>query len=126
MSENRSGERGKVTRSVVALDGITFGPDGLVPAVVVDAVDGEVLMLAWMSRESLGRSLAEGRTVFWSRSRGELWEKGATSGHVQRIVEVRADCDADALVIVVEQTGVACHTGSRSCFHRSVAVTGDA
>jgi phosphoribosyl-AMP cyclohydrolase len=102
----------------VGLDAVRFGSDGLVPAVVVDAVDREVLMLAWMSRESLERSLASGRTVFWSRSRGELWEKGATSGHVQRIVDVRVDCDEDALVITVEQTGAACHTGERSCFHR--------
>ena len=105
----------------VALDGLRFGSDGLIPAVVVDVSDGAVLMLAWMNRESLERSLVSGRTVFWSRSRGELWEKGATSGHVQRIVDVRADCDADALVITVEQTGVACHTGERSCFHRGLS-----
>mgnify|MGYP002152213842 CR=1 FL=1 len=111
---------GSAADGPVAVDEVRFGPDGLVPAVVVDAGDGTVLMLAWMSRESLERSLRSGRTVFWSRSRGELWEKGATSGHVQRIVDVRADCDADALVITVEQTGVACHTGERSCFHRPV------
>jgi phosphoribosyl-AMP cyclohydrolase / phosphoribosyl-ATP pyrophosphohydrolase len=107
--------------SAVDPDSVRFGPDGLVPAVVVDAGDRSVLMLAWMNRESLERSLASGRTVFWSRSRGELWEKGATSGHVQRIVDVTTDCDADALVVTVEQTGVACHTGERSCFHRPVA-----
>lgn len=106
------------TLPAVALETLRFGPDGLLPAVVVDAEDGAVLMLAWMNRESLARSLASGRTVFWSRSRGELWEKGATSGHVQRIVDVRVDCDADALVLTVEQTGVACHTGERTCFHR--------
>jgi phosphoribosyl-AMP cyclohydrolase len=100
---------------------VRYGPDGLVPAVIVDAQDGAVLMLAWMNRDSLERSLASGRTVFWSRSRQELWEKGATSGHVQRIVDVAVDCDADALLVTVEQTGVACHTGERSCFHRSVA-----
>lgn len=99
---------------------VRFGPDGLVPAVIVDAHDGAVLMLAWMNRDSLERSLASGRTVFWSRSRQELWEKGATSGHVQRIVDVRVDCDADALLVTVEQTGVACHTGERSCFHGGV------
>jgi len=108
-------------REDVDLDAVRFGPDGLVPAVVIDVVDREVLMLAWMSRESLERSLATGRTVFWSRSRGELWEKGATSGHVQRIVDLRVDCDEDALVITVEQTGPACHTGERSCFHRGLA-----
>jgi phosphoribosyl-AMP cyclohydrolase len=99
---------------------VRFGPDGLVPAVLVDAHDGAVLMLAWMNRDSLERSLASGRTVFWSRSRQELWEKGATSGHVQRIVDIRVDCDEDALLVTVEQTGVACHTGERSCFHRAV------
>jgi phosphoribosyl-AMP cyclohydrolase len=104
----------------VDLDGLRFGPDGLIPAVIVDASDDAVLMLAWMNRASLERSVASGRTVFWSRSRGELWQKGATSGHVQHIVDVRVDCDADALVITVDQAGVACHTGSRSCFHRGL------
>jgi len=107
-------------RSSVDPSGIRFGPDGLVPAVVVDVHDGAVLMLAWMNRESLDRSLASGRTVFWSRSRQELWEKGATSGHVQHIVDVAVDCDVDALLVTVEQTGVACHTGERSCFHRGL------
>jgi phosphoribosyl-ATP pyrophosphohydrolase/phosphoribosyl-AMP cyclohydrolase len=116
-------ERHGAQASVVPAD-VRFGPDGLVPAVVVDAVDREVLMLAWMNRESLERSLATGRTVFWSRSRGELWEKGATSGNVQRIVDVRTDCDEDALVITVEQTGQACHTGERTCFHRDVVGAG--
>ena len=111
------------TGSVVTTEDVRFGADGLIPAVVVDAGDGEVLMLAWMDREALERSLTEGRTVFWSRSRQELWEKGATSGHVQRIVDVRTDCDADALVVRVEQTGVACHTGERSCFHRPLGTT---
>jgi phosphoribosyl-AMP cyclohydrolase len=117
VSETESADRAD---GPVTPDAVRFGPDGLVPAVVVDAGDREVLMLAWMDRTALERSLAEGRTVFWSRSRGELWEKGATSGHVQRIVDIRTDCDADALVITVEQTGVACHTGERSCFHRSI------
>jgi phosphoribosyl-ATP pyrophosphohydrolase/phosphoribosyl-AMP cyclohydrolase len=106
--------------SAVDLDDVRFGPDGLVPAVVVDVDDGTVLMLAWMNRASLEQSLASGRTVFWSRSRQQLWEKGATSGHVQRIVDVTVDCDADALLVTVEQTGVACHTGERSCFHRTM------
>lgn len=107
-------------RPTVALDALRFGPDGLLPAVMVDVEGGEVLMLAWMNRASLERSLETGRTVFWSRSRAELWEKGATSGHVQRIVDIRVDCDADALVITVEQAGAACHTGERSCFHRGL------
>jgi phosphoribosyl-AMP cyclohydrolase len=108
------------TRLSVDPSDVRFGPDGLVPAVITDADDGAVLMLAWMNRDALERSLASGRTVFWSRSRQELWEKGATSGHVQRIVDIAVDCDADALLVTVEQTGVACHTGERSCFHRSV------
>jgi phosphoribosyl-ATP pyrophosphohydrolase/phosphoribosyl-AMP cyclohydrolase len=114
---------GRATDASGALrpEDVRFGSDGLVPAVVVDVEDREVLMLAWMNRESLERSLATGHTVFWSRSRQELWEKGATSGHVQRIIDVRTDCDQDALVITVEQTGVACHTGERSCFHNPVA-----
>ena len=120
MSDTESDGRGEDELAAVSPDAVRFGEDGLVPAVIVDASDREVLMLAWMNRESLERSLASGRTVFWSRSRQELWEKGATSGHVQRIVDVRTDCDEDALVISVEQTGVACHTGRRSCFHRGV------
>jgi len=107
-------------RAAIRADDVRFGPDGLVPAVVVDVQDGAVLMLAWMNAASLERSLASGRTVFWSRSRQELWEKGATSGHVQRIVDIAADCDADSLLVTVEQTGPACHTGERSCFHREV------
>jgi phosphoribosyl-AMP cyclohydrolase len=96
---------------------VRFGPDGLVAAIVQDAHSGEVLMLAWMDREALDRSLADGTTVFFSRSRQELWPKGATSGNVQRIVSIATDCDRDALLVRVEQTGVACHTGRRSCFH---------
>ncbi len=108
--------------AAVAVDpaDVRFGADGLVPTVVVDVEDGAVLMLAWMNRESLALSLELGRTVFWSRSRQELWEKGATSGHSQRIVGIAVDCDADALLVTVEQSGVACHTGERSCFHRGV------
>lgn len=105
----------------VTPDRVRYGPDGLVPAIVIDAVGGDVLMLAWMNRAALEQSLATGRTVFWSRSRAELWEKGATSGNVQRIVDVRTDCDEDALLIRVEQTGFACHTGARSCFFRPVS-----
>lgn len=120
MSELESEGRGRPASASVTPAEVRFGPDGLVATVVVDAADREVLMLAWMNRESLERTLASGRTVFWSRSRAELWEKGATSGHVQRVIDIRSDCDLDALVISVEQTGVACHTGARSCFHRPV------
>jgi phosphoribosyl-ATP pyrophosphohydrolase/phosphoribosyl-AMP cyclohydrolase len=124
VSESESDGRVDDRRADVTADEVRFGPDGLVPVVVIDASDREVLMLAWMNRASLERSLASGRTVFWSRSRQELWEKGATSGHVQRIVDIRTDCDEDALLITVEQTGVACHTGQRSCFHRSIQASG--
>jgi phosphoribosyl-ATP pyrophosphohydrolase/phosphoribosyl-AMP cyclohydrolase len=98
---------------------LRYGPDGLLPVIVRD-VDGDVLMLAYMDREALERTLADGTTVFFSRSRGALWPKGATSGHVQRVVAVAVDCDADALLVTVDQTGVACHTGEPSCFHRSL------
>ncbi len=95
---------------------VRFDERGLVPAVVQDARTREVLTLAYMNVESLRRTLAEGETWFWSRSRSELWHKGATSGHTQRVVEVRLDCDGDALVVLVEPRGPACHTGARSCF----------
>ncbi|MGZ8625551.1 MAG: phosphoribosyl-AMP cyclohydrolase [Actinomycetota bacterium] len=101
-------------------DELRFDERGLIPAVVQDVENGDVLMMAWMNRESLRRTLEEGRTVFWSRSRRELWRKGDTSGHVQHVLEVRADCDADVLLIRVHQVGAACHTGERSCFHRRV------
>jgi imidazoleglycerol phosphate synthase cyclase subunit len=99
---------------------LRFDEQGLIPAVMQDAATDEVLMVAWMNREALRRTLADGRTWFWSRSREELWAKGETSGHVQRVVEVRADCDGDTLLVRVEQTGVACHTGTRSCFARTI------
>ena len=98
------------------IDDLRFDERGLIPAVVQDAENGDVLMVAWMNRESLERTLAERRTVFWSRSRGELWRKGDTSGHVQHVQEVRADCDGDTLLVRVHQVGPACHTGERSCF----------
>ena len=95
---------------------VRFGPDGLVPAVVQDAGDGRVLTQAWMSRESLERTLERGETWFWSRSRQELWHKGATSGNTQAVRSVRVDCDGDAILVLVDQTGVACHTGAATCF----------
>jgi phosphoribosyl-AMP cyclohydrolase len=104
----------------VSLDGVRFNERGLVPAIVQDAEGGEVLMMAWMNRESLERTIEEGRTVFWSRSREELWRKGETSGNVQHVVEIRVDCDADVVLVRARQTGVACHTGERSCFHRAL------
>jgi phosphoribosyl-AMP cyclohydrolase len=105
----------------VALDEIRFDDRGLIPAVVQDVENGDVLMMAWMNRESLRRTLEERRTVFWSRSRRELWRKGDTSGHIQHVEEVRADCDGDVLLVRVHQVGAACHTGERSCFHRALS-----
>ena len=99
-----------------ALDALRFNGDGLIPAIAQCADTGEVLMLAWMNREAIERTLAEGRVVYWSRSRSAFWRKGDTSGHVQRLREFRIDCDADCLLLRVEQTGAACHTGARSCF----------
>jgi phosphoribosyl-ATP pyrophosphohydrolase/phosphoribosyl-AMP cyclohydrolase len=95
---------------------VRFDRDGLVPAIVQDAGDGRVLTLAWMNRESLGRTLERGETWFWSRSRGELWHKGATSGNTQALRSVHLDCDGDAILVLVDQTGVACHTGAATCF----------
>jgi phosphoribosyl-AMP cyclohydrolase len=104
----------------VALDEVRFDDRGLVPAVVQDVENGDVLMMAWMNRASVERTLEEGRTVFWSRSRQELWRKGDTSGHVQHVEEVRLDCDGDVLLVRVHQVGAACHTGERTCFFRRV------
>jgi phosphoribosyl-ATP pyrophosphohydrolase/phosphoribosyl-AMP cyclohydrolase len=102
------------------LDRVKFDEDGLVPAIVQDARDGQVLMLAYMDREALRRTLADGVTCFWSRSRKEYWVKGATSGNTQKVVRVTADCDRDTILVVVEQKGVACHTGKRSCFFTEI------
>lgn len=99
------------------IESISWNADGLVPAVAQDAASGEVLMLAWMNRESLERTAQTGEAVYWSRSRQSLWKKGETSGHVQRVVEIRLDCDADAVLLRVESVaGIACHTGRRRCF----------
>ena len=101
---------------------LAFDERGLIPAVVQQHDTGEVLMMAWMTADTLAQTLELGETVFWSRSRGERWRKGATSGNTQRVLAVTADCDADVLLISVEQQGdgVACHTGARSCFTRPV------
>jgi phosphoribosyl-AMP cyclohydrolase len=99
-----------------AVAGLTFDAAGLLPAVVQDDNDGAVLMVAWMDAEAVRRTLTTGHTWFWSRSRRRYWQKGATSGHVQHVRSVTADCDRDTLLVRVEQVGVACHTGRRSCF----------
>ena len=103
---------------------IAYNSQGLVPAIAQQHDTGEVLMLAWMNAESLAETLATGRVCYWSRSRQALWRKGETSGHTQRLVEMRLDCDGDAILLRVDQTGPACHTGERSCFFTPVAVAG--
>jgi phosphoribosyl-AMP cyclohydrolase len=95
---------------------LRFDAAGLVPAVAQDHATGEVLMLAWMNAEAVARTLTTGDVTYWSRSRGDFWVKGATSGHRQRLVEMRVDCDGDAVLVLVDQTGPACHTGTQSCF----------
>ncbi len=100
------------------LNELKYNSDGLVPCIVQDSETLEVLMMAWMSAESLKLTLERGETVFWSRSRQELWHKGETSGNVQRLVELRYDCDADTLLALVKPAGPACHTGERTCFYR--------
>jgi phosphoribosyl-ATP pyrophosphohydrolase/phosphoribosyl-AMP cyclohydrolase len=108
----------------VACESVRFGADGLIPAIVQDAADGTVLMVAYMNRESLALSLQTGRTWFYSRSRQCLWQKGETSGHHQYIREVLTDCDQDTLLVKVDQVGVACHEGYRSCFFRQLTLAG--
>ena len=97
---------------------VRFNEAGLVPAVAQEHGTGEVLMMAWMNRESLAETLSTGRACYWSRSRRAFWRKGDTSGHIQRVRECRLDCDGDTILLLVEQTGPACHTGARSCFFR--------
>lgn len=105
------------------VDSLTYTADGLVAAIIRDDATGEVLMLGWMNPEALRRTLTTGRVWFWSRSRQEYWRKGDTSGHIQQPVRVAIDCDRDALLIDVIQTGAACHTGARSCFGTGGTVT---
>ena len=99
---------------------LVFNPDGLIPAIAQQHDTGEVLMMAWMNRQAIELSLAEKRAVYWSRSRQKLWRKGETSGQIQHIKEIRWDCDGDTILLQVEQVGVACHTGRRSCFFNAI------
>lgn len=96
---------------------LTYNSDGLIPAIAQDASTGEVLMMAWMNAESVAGTLETGRVTYWSRSRQAFWIKGETSGHVQKLLELRVDCDRDCLLLQIEQTGPACHTNRRSCFY---------
>jgi phosphoribosyl-AMP cyclohydrolase / phosphoribosyl-ATP pyrophosphohydrolase len=113
-----------MTEQAFNADAVKWDSDGLVPAIIQDAVSKEVLMMAYMNRESLHKSCESGETWFWSRSRGELWHKGATSGHIQKIRSMRYDCDGDTLLVRVEQQGAACHTGRYSCFFNEIPVSG--
>jgi phosphoribosyl-AMP cyclohydrolase len=102
------------------LDSVAFDTNGVVPAIAQQHDTGEVLMMAWMNRAAIEETLQTGRVCYWSRSRSSLWRKGETSGQTQRLVELRIDCDNDCLLVLVDQTGVACHTGRRSCFFTAV------
>lgn len=102
------------------IENLTFNGDGLIPAIVQDTENGDVLMMAWMNREALEKTLETRVMHYWSRSRNKLWRKGETSGHEQRVVSLTADCDRDTLLAVVHQKGVACHTGRRSCFFNTL------
>jgi phosphoribosyl-AMP cyclohydrolase len=103
------------------LDEVPWNAEGLITAVAQDAASGRILMVAWMNREALAATVAQGEAVYWSRSRRRLWHKGEESGHVQKVREVRLDCDADAVLLQVEQVaGIACHTGRESCFYRKL------
>jgi phosphoribosyl-AMP cyclohydrolase len=108
-----------MTASVIS-DVIAFNADGLVPAIAQQHDTGEVLMMAWMNADSIAETLATNRVCYWSRSRGKLWRKGETSGHAQRLTEMRVDCDGDTLLLLVDQTGPACHTNRPNCFYRAV------
>ena len=107
-----------------ALDTLNYNADGLIPAIVQDQSSGRVLMMAWMNRASLERTLETGKTHFWSRSRQKFWMKGETSGHTQTVKDIAFDCDGDTLLIQVDQIGAACHQGYRSCFYRSFEAGG--
>ena len=109
----------KNSNLAIPIEKIRYNERGLVPAIAQDYLDGTVLMMAWMNQESLQKTIETGETWYWSRSRQELWHKGATSGHIQKVRSLRYDCDSDALLITIEQVGdIACHTGERSCFHQ--------
>lgn len=107
-----------------ALDGLKFNEQGLIPAIVQDHENGQVLMMAWMSRESLVRTIETGRCTYWSRSRQSIWVKGETSGHIQHMKRIAVDCDQDTLLLWVEQVGAACHENYRSCFFRDLTREG--
>ena len=114
------GAPGQTVPLAAALDAMPFNADGLLPAIAQDADSGEVLMLAWMNREAIERTLTEGYACYYSRSRQAMWRKGETSGHLQALKSMRLDCDGDAILLIVEQTGPACHTNRENCFYLEV------
>ena len=118
-------ERKNMTDASFLPDRLRFNADGLIPAIAQQYDTGEVLMMAWMNKECLAETLASGRVCYWSRSRKAFWRKGDTSGHIQTLVELRYDCDGDTVLVLVDQTGAACHEGSRSCFTRTVSPDGN-
>lgn len=118
MTDRQPSAESPAEREPIAVADLKFDERGLVPAVVQDADSDEVLMVAWMNLEAVQRTLLDGRTWFYSRSRRELWPKGETSGHIQHVEDIRLDCDADTILLRVHQVGPACHTGERTCFHR--------
>lgn len=122
MTEDATTAPSAVTAPVVAavLDALCFDANGLVPAIAQQYDTGEVLMLAWMNWDAVAETLTTGRVCYWSRSRGRLWRKGETSHQVQHLREFRIDCDGDTILLLVEQEGVACHTGRRACFYRAM------
>ncbi len=112
-----------INQDYLWIESLKFNQKGLIPAIAQDYQDGTVLMMAWMNKESIQKTLETGEVHYWSRSRSELWHKGATSGHLQKVQELYYDCDADVLLIKIEQIGeIACHTGTRSCFFNAVAL----
>jgi phosphoribosyl-AMP cyclohydrolase len=113
-----------LTAADALLAALKLDANGLIPAVAQQHSTGEILMLAWMNRAAIEATLATGQVTYYSRERQKLWRKGETSGHTQRLVELRLDCDGDALVVLVDQTGPACHTNRRTCFYRSVSTDG--
>ncbi len=121
MSDKTSGDMGNAEAATAkVLDAIAFDDDGLVPAIAQQFDSGEVLMMAWMNRDAVAETLKTGQVCYWSRSRGQLWRKGETSGQTQALKDFRWDCDADTLLVLVDQEGVACHTGRRNCFFNAV------
>jgi phosphoribosyl-AMP cyclohydrolase len=119
------GWRLSIRAKMTFLDKLKFNGDGLIPAIIQEQSTGRVLMMAWMNKEAVQKTVELGKTVFWSRSRQKYWIKGETSGHVQAVKDVAFDCDGDTLLIQVEQTGAACHEGYKSCFFRSIENKGD-